>query len=574
MVNLTIDGREVRVQEGATILEAAFAAGVKIPTLCAMRDLNLIGSCRVCLVEVDGQDALGAACNTSVREGMAVRTNTPRVVAARRGNVQTILQEHRSACTTCARSETCALRELAASLNVGEVAGTPSEKGCWDEAFPLVRDESKCIKCLRCVAECEKVQHCAVWQVSGVGPRANVGIKQGLPIAEAGCSLCGQCVTHCPTGALSARDDVSRVLAALKDPDIMTVVQVAPAVRTSWGEDAGLAREQATPGRLASALRALGFDRVFDTDFAADLTIMEEGSEFIEFLGSDKPRPMFTSCCPGWVRFAKQHYPEFVPQLSSAKSPHQMLGAVVKNTLRDELQAAGKKELFVVSVMPCVAKKSECDVPELATQGGRDVDVVLTVREFCRMLRMFSVDCASLPDEGVGFDSPLGLSTGAATIFGRTGGVMEAALRTASAILTGDEPDLAACDCTAATPEKPWVSKELSIAGRTVRIAVASGLGNTAKLLDALRAGEASFDFVEVMACPGGCVGGGGQPIRFNRELASERAGVLNSLDAEDSLRKSHENPDIQKLYADVLGEPLSHTAHEWLHTDQAAWTL
>ncbi|MFQ7723674.1 MAG: [Fe-Fe] hydrogenase large subunit C-terminal domain-containing protein, partial [Adlercreutzia sp.] len=327
-------------------------------------------------------------------------------------------------------------------------------------------------------------------------------------------------------------------------------------------------------------------------------TIMEEGSEFVEFLGSDAPRPMFTSCCPGWVRFVKQHYPQFTAQLSSAKSPHQMMGAVVKNTLAAEADEAGKR-LFVVSVMPCVAKKYECDVPELSTVVGAtrgagasdaglvpdapvapelaaeaapDVDAVLTVREFGRLLRLVGVDCTALSEAP--FDNPLGLSTGAATIFGRTGGVMEAALRSAAFLITGENPDFSACDTTAATPETPWMSRELAIGDATVRIAVASGLENTSKLLDALESGEAAFDFVEIMACPGGCVGGGGQPIQFNSELAQARAGVLNRLDAADKLRYSHENPDIAKLYADWIGEPLSHTAHEWLHTDQESWQI
>ena len=569
MVTLTIDGKELQVNENMTLLGAAGKAGVDIPTLCWMKGLNDIASCRVCLVECDGE--LVASCNTKVREGMVVNTGTPRVVAARRANVETLMEAHRYECGTCVRQETCALRALASGFNIGDTNYYLPEKAPWDESFPLIRDASKCIKCMRCVAECAKVQYCSVWEFSGAGQNMNVYVKDGLTIDNAGCALCGQCITHCPTGALTARDDTGKVLDALLDPEVMTVVQVAPAVRSAWGEQLGLAREEATPGRMASALRALGFDKVFDTDFAADLTIMEEGSEFVEFMSSDKPRPMFTSCCPGWVRFAKLHYPQFVAQLSSAKSPHQMEGAVVKNTLRAEAEEAGKR-IFVVSIMPCVAKKYECDVPQLATEVGRDVDAVLTVREFDRMLRMFRVDCGAL--EETDWDSPLGLSTGAATIFGRTGGVMEAALRSAVFLITGENPDFSACDTTASTPEKPWITKELEVAGIPVRIAVASGLGNTAKLLDAIEAGEVDLDFVEIMACPGGCVGGGGQPIEFNKELAAERAANLNSLDANDTLRYSHENPDIQKLYADWIGKPLSHTSHEWLHTDQEEWDI
>ena len=614
-VNLTIDGKQVQARAGMNLLAAARKAGAKVPSLCWMRGLNDIASCRVCLVEADGQ--LVASCNTPVREGMVVKTASPRVVAARRANVAALMEGHRGECAACVRQETCALRQLASDFNVGDSAVPAPRRGVWNERFPLLRDSSKCIKCMRCVAECAKVQHCAVWEPTGAGAHLTVGVKGGMPIDQAGCALCGQCVTHCPTGALTARDDTQTVMAALLDPDVVTVVQVAPAVRTSWGEGMSMSREEATPGRMVSALRALGFDYVFDTDFAADLTIMEEGSEFVEFLKSDKPRPMFTSCCPGWVRFVKQYYPQFVPQLSSAKSPHQMLGALVKNTLGADApgvnapEAAGSetaenthdgngapsvevadasaaqtargvcgasaarsagKRLFCVSVMPCVAKKYECDVSQLATEAGRDVDAVLTVREFDRMLKMFRVDCAAL-DEGE-FDNPLGESTGAGTIFGRTGGVMEAALRSAVYLITGQNPDFSACDTTAATPDAPWVSKQLDVAGTPVSIAVASGLSNTAKLLDALEAGRVSYDFVEIMACPGGCVGGGGQPIAFNRELAKERAQVLNSLDASDHLRYSHENPSVRQLYATWLGEPLSHTSHEWLHTDQESWDL
>ena len=572
MVTLTIDGKTVEAREDMTILGAARGADIDIPTLCWMKKINDIGACRVCVVEVEGEERMAAACNTTVREGMVVHTNTPAVVRARQTNLQMILSEHRSECTSCARVETCALRQLCADFSIESLPfAAISPKGEWNEDFPLVRDSSKCIKCMRCVAECEKVQHCAVWDFTGSGPHMKVTVKDGQNIEAAGCALCGQCITHCPTGALTARRDIPKVMNALADPDVITVVQVAPAVRAAWGEGVGLAREEATPGRMVAALRALGFDKVFDTDFAADLTIMEEGSEFVEFMGSDKPRPMFTSCCPGWVRFAKLHYPQFVGRLSSAKSPHQMMGAVVKNTMKAAADEAGKS-LFVVSIMPCVAKKYECDVPQLATEAGRDVDAVLTVREFDRMLKMFRVDCAALAETP--FDNPLGLSTGAGTIFGRTGGVMEAALRSAVFLITGENPDFSTCDTTAATPETPWVTKELDVAGTPVRIAVASGLGNTAKLLDAIEAGEVDLDFVEIMACPGGCVGGGGQPISFNEELASVRAQNLNSLDETDTLRYSHENPDVQKLYADWVDKPLSHTAHEWLHTDQEAWDI
>ena len=455
MFNVTVDGKAVSVKEGSTILDAAQAASVSIPTLCWMKDLNEIGSCRICVVETEGDDALSAACNTPVRDGMNINTRSPRVIAARRENMRTILEGHRSECTTCERSGTCALQRTAAELNVGELDFDPVfDFEAWDEDFPLQRDASKCIRCGRCVVECAKVQHCSVWDFKGPSAFRGITVRDGKEISEAGCALCGQCITHCPTGALTARNDIAKILDALADPDTMTVIQFAPAIRAAWGEVMELTHEEATPGRMAAAAKSLGFDRVFDTDFAADLTIMEEGNEFIEWYTSGKKRPMFTSCCPGWVRFAKLHYPQFVEQLSTSKSPHQMLGAVVKNTLKEPMEAEGKKRMFVVSVMPCVAKKYECGVPQLSTEAGPDVDAVLTTREFNSMLRMFKVNCTEL--EEVPFDNPLGLSTGAGTIFGRTGGVMEAALRTAAFILTGKNPDFATCDTTEATPERPW----------------------------------------------------------------------------------------------------------------------
>ena len=577
MIHLTIDGIEVEVEEGTTILEAAQKCGRKIPTLCALKDINYPGSCRICVVQIEGEDRMAASCNTVASDGMAVYTNTPEVINARRMNFEMLLCEHNENCTRCARVDSCALKALAADLCVESlpVSAVPVKEN-WDESFPLQRDNTKCIKCMRCVSFCDKVQNCGVWDFTGAGTHMKITVKGGADIKDAGCALCGQCVTHCPTGALSVRNDINKIIAALADPDTKTVVQVAPAVRSSWGEGVGLEREAATQGKMVAALRALGFDYIFDTDFAADLTIMEEGSEVVAALkekqaGNASKLPIFTSCCPGWVRFAKLHYPQVVGKLSSAKSPHQMLGAVIKNTMSSTAQEEYKR-LFCVSIMPCVAKKYECSVDALHTAEGKDVDAVLTVREFCRMLRMFSVDCAELQEEE--FDQPLGTSTGAGTIFGRTGGVMEAALRTAAFVITGENPDFSTCDCTSASPEKPWVSKTLNLAGIEVNIAIASGLGNASKLLDAMEAGKVAYDFVEVMACPGGCVAGGGQPIHYNEELGLERAKVLNALDSNDTLRRSHENPQVQKLYKDWLGEPLSECSHVWLHTNQEEWQI
>ena len=604
MVNLTIDGRPAQVPEGTTILEAARQADIHIPHLCYLKGINEIAACRVCCVEVEGERAMVTACNNPVQEGMAVHTNSPRARSTRRINVELILSQHDCKCATCVRSGNCQLQEIANDLGILEL---PFEiqlpqglRKAWTTTFPLFHDYNKCIKCMRCIQVCDKIQSLSIWDVAGTGSRTTIDVSNNRVIKDSDCALCGQCITHCPTGGLRERDDTQRAFAALADPDKITVVQVAPAVRTAWGEAFGLPREQATMGRMAAALRRLGFRYIFDTNFTADLTIMEEGSEFFRRLqrGDMAQYPMFTSCCPGWVRFLKGQYPQLTGQLSTAKSPQQMFGSLTKSWLAQKLGVEPEK-IFCVSIMPCVAKKYECDVPELSTVVGAthgngtsdaglapdapaapelaaeatpDVDAVLTVREFGRLLRMVGVDCAALDE--VPFDNPLGLSTGAATIFGRTGGVMEAALRSAAYLITGENPDFSACDTTAATPETPWMSRELAIGDATVRIAVASGLENTSKLLDALESGEAAFDFVEIMACPGGCVGGGGQPIRFNSELAQTRAGVLNRLDAADKLRYSHENPDIAKLYADWIGEPLSHTAHEWLHTDQESWKI
>ncbi len=577
MLHVTIDGIELDVEEGTTILDAASKAGIKIPTLCALKKINYPASCRVCVIAIEGQDRMAASCNTAVCDGMVVHTNTAQVVRARRANLEMLLSEHKENCTRCSRVDNCALKSMAADFSIEEspISAIPVKEE-WDKTFPLQRDNTKCIKCMRCVAFCDKVQNCGVWDFTGAGAHMKVTVKGGKAISESGCALCGQCITHCPTGALFVRNDINKIIAALSDPDVKTVVQVAPAVRTSWGEGLGISSDVATWGRMVSALRALGFDYVFDTDFAADLTIMEEGSEVVEALkkkqaGDMSALPIFTSCCPGWVRFAKLHYPNFVDRLSSAKSPHEMLGAVVKNTMAASASEEGK-QLFCVSIMPCVAKKYECDVDALHTQAGKDVDAVLTVREFCRMLRMFSVDCASLDESE--FDQPLGTSTGAGTIFGRSGGVMEAALRTAAFVITGQNPDFSDCDCTSASPKQPWLSKTLNLAGVEVNIAIASGLSNTSKLLDAIDDRKVNYDFVEIMACPGGCVSGGGQPIHFNEEFGKDRAKILNTLDSNDVLRRSHENPQVQKLYKDWLDKPLSKCAHSWLHTNQEEWII
>ena len=571
MVTLTIDNHTVRVPNGTTILEAARKVGVKIPTLCYLPKINEVASCRVCAVEVEGVDKLATACNTQVVEGMVVHTNTQRVRITRKTNVELILSQHVDHCVTCVRSGNCSLQSLSKAMNIQSV---PFRKEAperpWDPALPILRDSAKCIKCLRCVSVCERVQSLGVWEVTGSGAHTTVRIRGGLPMNEANCALCGQCVSHCPVGALRERDDTEAVFSALADPTKEVVFQIAPAVRSAWGEILGLSPDQATEKRLAAAVRALGVRYVFDTTFSADLTILEESHEFLQRLADPQAKlPQFTSCCPGWVRFVRTEYPEMAEHLSTAKSPQQMFGAVAKSYFAEKLGKA-PEDIFCVSVMPCTAKKYEAAVPEVSDAAGRDVDVVLTTRELDRMLRAMQVNVAALPEED--FDHPLGRGSGAGVIFGVTGGVMEAALRTAYWKLTGENPAPDAFE--EIRGQQPWREVSFTIGERELRLAVASGLGAARELMDALRAGQARYDFVEVMACPGGCSGGGGQPIHDGEDYAPQRGQVLYQLDRESPVRFSHENPEIQALYQDYLGQPLSEKAEVLLHTDQRKWTL
>lgn len=570
MVNLTIDQQSIQVPEGTSILEAAASAGIHIPHLCYLKEINEIAACRVCCVEVEGERAMVTACNNPVREGMVVHTNSPRARRTRRVNVELILSQHDCKCATCVRSGSCRLQAVANDLGILSV---PYEiqlplglRGKWTTTFPLYHDYNKCIKCMRCIQICDKVQSLGIWDVAGTGGRTQVDVSRNRVIKESGCALCGQCITHCPTGGLRERDDTRRAFAAIADPEKITVVQVAPAVRAAWGEAFGMKREDATMERMAASPRRLGFRYVFDTNFSADLTIMEEGNEFLHRLkaGGLTRWPMFTSCCPGWVRFLKGEYPELVGQLSTAKSPQQMFGSVVKSWFAEKLGVEPEK-IFCVSVMPCVAKKAESELTTMRTEHGPDVDLVLTTRELVRMLRADHIDPASLPEEPL--DSPLGTHTGAGVIFGATGGVMEAALRTASYILTGENPDP---DAFAAVRTGPGLREAAyEVAGIPVRCAVVSGLGNARALIEQLKAGKAQYDFVEVMACPGGCVGGGGQPISGeDEELFGIRGERLYQLDRENPMRFSHENSDVIALYQEFLGQPLSERAENLLHTD------
>ena len=574
MVNLTIDDINISVPAGTTILDAAKAVSIRIPTLCYLREINEIAACRICVVEVEGLERLVPACTTKVQEGMVVRTNTDRVKRTRRVNLRLILSQHDSNCPLCIRNGNCTLQDLARDNNL---IYNPYPKSIpnkpWSIKNYIIRDESNCVKCMRCIQICDKVQGMHIWDVVGTGSRTTVGVSLNRKLGEADCALCGQCVTHCPVGALRGRDDTQQVYAALKDPQITTVVQVAPAVRSAWAEHMGLSKEQATTGRMVAALRRLGFDYIFDTNFTADLTIMEEGSEFLErFTHKDQYAwPMFTSCCPGWVRFLKSQYPQFVSNLSTAKSPQQMFGAVTKSYFAEKIGVDPHK-IFVISIMPCTAKKSECAQPNQNDAcGDPDVDIVLTTRELERMLRSEHVDPATLHESE--FDSPLGTGTGAAVIFGATGGVMDAALRSAYYLVTGSNPD--PDTFTQVRGMDGWKEAGFTIPGAgEVKVAVVSGLGNTRRLMEAINKGLVEYDFVEVMACPGGCAGGGGQPIHDGCEMAEERGNILWQLDKNAKIRFSHENPDVQALYAEFLEKPLGHKSHHLLHTDHNGWEM
>jgi len=585
MVNLTLNLQEIQVPEGTTILHAARQLGVKIPTLCNLENREAIGACRVCLVEVEGARTLMAACSTPVNEGMVVRTHSARARAARRHVVELLLSEHDGNCQTCDRGDDCELRALAAEMGIESVPfeGIKAHAKIDDSTPALIRDNAKCIKCRRCVTVCGEVQGVGALFPQGRGFQTVVGPAFTRDLDSVACVQCGQCAAICPVGAIVEKNSIAEVWQALENPAKHVLVQTAPAIRAALGECFGYPPGTRVTGKMAAALRRLGFDGVFDTNFTADLTIMEEGTELLTRLKKalvDKESvalPMFTSCSPGWINFAEFYYPQFLPNLSTCKSPQQMFGAVAKSYYAQKI---GKQpeEIVVVSVMPCTAKKYESQRPEMASSGVQDVDYVLTTRELAKMIKEAGIDFVNLPDEAM--DAPLGLSSGAADIFANTGGVMEAALRTAYEIVTGKELPVdnlhvkaieglggvkeAALTITGTQPE--WSFLE----GVELKVAVSHGLGNTRRLLEHIKANGSPYHFIEVMTCPGGCIGGGGQPRFTDDAVRLKRIAAIYSEDESKKLRKSHENPDIQTLYKEYLGRPLGERSHHLLHTHYA----
>ncbi len=567
-----IDGKQISVKENTTIMEAAAQNGIPIPKLCYLKGINEIAACRVCVVELEGKEKLITSCNNVAEEGMVIYTNSPKVRRHRRTNVELILSQHDCQCVSCARSGNCSLQSVANDLNILNIPYKKVlEQRPWDLSFPLIRDSSKCIKCMRCVQVCEKIQGLGVWDVEGTGSRTTVNVSGHRSIQEADCALCGQCITHCPVGALRERDDTEKVWNAIADQNKTVVVQVAPAVRTAWGEELGMKPEEATVGKILDACKRMGADYVFDTTFSADLTIMEEGTEFLKRFteGELKERPMFTSCCPGWIRFIKSQFPHLVKQLSTAKSPQQMFGAAMKTYFADKIQVP-PEQIFTVSVMPCVAKKGEREMELFHGEyAGHDIDAVITTRELVKMIRSAHISPDTLKDRES--DRPMQQGSGAGVIFGVTGGVMEAALRSAYYLLKKENPPADAFHAVR-SPEfqanDGIMEAEFAIDDVKVRMAVVSGLGNTRTLLDKIERGEVHYDFVEVMACPGGCVGGGGQPIHDGEELAYDRGQNLYQLDEKAPIRFSHENPDVLAMYEEYFEKPMSHKAHMLLHTE------
>lgn len=569
MVNLTINGKQIQAPQGSTILEAARAAGIYIPTLCYHPELRPEGACRLCMVEASGARTLVASCVYPVSEGMVVKTNTSKVREARKTVVELLLTNHPKDCLCCQKSGDCELQKIAADLGVRRLRFEGGERKAhtMDCSNPsLVRDQEKCILCGRCIHVCRDVQGMNVYSFAGRGFNTIVSTAFEQDLKDSVCTYCGQCSSVCPTGAIVEKDDTEQVWSAINDEDKVVVVQTAPSVRVALGEELGIPAGSVVTGKMVAALRRLGFDKVFDTNFSADLTIMEEGHEFLHRLENGGVLPMITSCSPGWVNLVEMKYPDLLPHLSTAKSPQQMFGAVAK-TYFAEKAGIDPSKIVSVSVMPCTAKKAEAAREEMCDSGYRDVDIVITTRELGRMIREAGIDFVNLPEEQ--FDSPLGTGTGAGVIFGVTGGVMEAALRTVADVVAGES--LEKVEYTEVRGLQETREAEITVAGHKVKIAVVNTLASARRMLERIRAGEADYQFIEVMACPGGCIGGGGQPIPVNAEIRKMRREAIFSCDRNSELRKSHENPEIKTLYDTWLGKPLSEKAHHLLHTHYKA---
>lgn len=562
--NITINGQAVSASPGMTVLQAAQQAGVKIPTLCYHPDLQAQGACRVCLVEIEGERVLQPSCTFPVREGMSVQTHSPAVRKARRTVVELLLSDHPSDCTACARNRNCELQTLAEELGMREVRvrAEPPTSEVDDSSLSVVRDPGKCILCRRCLQTCDDIQGVTGLRLKGRGYDSVIGAPFDTPLGNALCVNCGQCINRCPTGALTEKSHINAVWAALEDPSIHTVVQTAPAVRIGLGEALGMPPGHIVTRQMTTALRELGFDAVFDTDFTADLTIMEEGYELIHRVTDGGVLPQLTSCSPGWIKFIEHFYPDLLPNLSSCKSPQQMFGTLAK-TYYAEQAGIDPATIRVVSIMPCTAKKYEAARPEMNDSGFQDVDYVLTTRELAQMIKEKGLDFAGLPESD--YDDPLGESTGAAVIFGATGGVMEAALRTAYEVITGER--LENIDIVAVRGMEGVKEATVKVGDLEVKAAVAHGLANAAKLLEKVARGEGGYHFIEFMACPGGCLGGGGQPIPTSMDIRKARAEAIYRADAELPIRRSHENPSIAAIYEKFLGKPLSEKSHHLLHT-------
>ena len=572
-IKLTIDGIEVEVAKGTTVLEAARLAGIEIPTLCFLKEINEIGACRICVVEL-GNGKIVTSCVYPAENGMVVFTKSPRIMDYRKKTLQLLLSNHNRSCLSCVRSGNCELQQLSRELGVDDEGfydgvKTPAR---YDATAPhLIRDNSKCILCRRCIAVCEKNQAVGVIGANERGFKTFIGSAFDMDLADTACVHCGQCIAVCPTGALREVDDTDKVFAAIADPDKYVIVQTAPAVRAALGEEFGYPIGTDVEGKMAAALRRLGFDKVFDTDFAADVTIMEEGTEFINRVKNGGKLPIITSCSPGWIKFCEYNAPDFLENLSTCKSPQNMFGALAKSYFAEKA-GIPKEKIVCVSVMPCTAKKFEITRPDEDGAGVPDVDISITTRELARMIKKARINFTALPDEK--FDDPMGESTGAAVIFGATGGVMEAALRTAYEILTGEE--LADVNFTAVRGIEGVKEATVKVGDLDVNVAVCSGTANAKALLEKVRSGEKTYHFIEVMCCPGGCVNGGGQPqqpgwVRNQIDLRAERAKALYGNDAAKAIRKSHENPSVKKLYEEYLGEPGSEKAHHLLHTTYVA---